>query len=107
MGKLIPVTKVVSDYTEEELEQFREQFAPIAHKIHHLYRLSFVFIALMFGNLLIMIVVFTAMTKGNILEWIPAIIPLGILGICSGLVLFFLVCSIFIKNVNVKRFIWK
>ena len=92
MSKLLPVTKEVIDYTKEELEQFYEQFAPVAQRIHHLYRLSFIFIALIFGNILIIPIVTVAMTKGIIPEWIPAIIPLVILCIFSGLVLFFLVC---------------
>jgi hypothetical protein len=98
MSKLLPVTKEVSDYTDEELAKFYEQFAPVLQKWHHLNRRSIVFMALIFVNLLIILVVSLAMTKGNILEWIPAIIPLGTLCISSGLILFFLVCSIFVWN---------
>jgi hypothetical protein len=36
---LIPVTKVVSDYSEEELMRFREQFAPVAQRFRQLERL--------------------------------------------------------------------
>jgi predicted RNA-binding Zn-ribbon protein involved in translation (DUF1610 family) len=32
MSKLLPVTKVVSDYSAEELMRFREQFAPVVQK---------------------------------------------------------------------------
>jgi hypothetical protein len=37
--KILPVTKVASDYSEEELEQFREEFAPAAQRFRQLERI--------------------------------------------------------------------
>ena len=102
MSKLLPVTKVASDYSENELMQFQKQFAPVAQKIHYLHRCEVVFLALMSGNMIISIVVF-AIIEGNTLERIPAIILLGILGISSALTLFFSVYNISIVRPKIKR----
>ena len=101
MRKLLPVTKVVSDYSEYELMQFREQFAPIAQKIRHegqrierRLKNLLLGISITIGVDFIVLITLAAIELiKDIPQWltciIVAIIPLSLL-------LFFLVCIIFI-----------
>jgi hypothetical protein len=44
MEKLLPVTKVASDYSEEELTRLREEFVPVAEKIRQRRKFILLFI---------------------------------------------------------------
>jgi hypothetical protein len=66
MSKLIPVTKEISDYTDDELEQFYEEFAPPIERYRRRRRYFMrVFIPVFFALMIDIVIV----AVGSLLSW--------------------------------------
>jgi hypothetical protein len=79
--KILPVTKVASDYSEEELEQFREQFTPVAQNCHRKIQTFHVF-----G--LVVLVIYLGIIPGSVLAGHSEYILLMIFPVPAVLFLF-------------------
>lgn len=108
MSKLLPVTKVASDYSEEELVQFQKQFSPVLQKIRDLGRrvgvVVFLAVCIAVCSIICIFVLWICVAEffdnsPNIPKWL-----LGLFVIAALLLTFCMISGIIYFRIPMKRY---